>query len=78
MSPAQIHIHLEPINVMTFGIRIFANIIKLSYGYTALRQALNLAWLLILKEEKNLDTDKQGGYQVMTEAETGVMQLQAK
>lgn len=59
-------------NVTLFRSRFFINTVKLR----SLRWALNPIWHLFLK--RRIDTETQEEHCVKTEAETGVMHLQAK
>lgn len=66
----------EPVKVILFGKRIFADVIKLGWSY----------WIIVgLKSNHgcaynkgNLDRDTQGEYHVMTKTAIGVVHLEPK
>lgn len=73
------YLHPGSVNTTLFKNRVFAYVVKLRWGHVGLRWTLIQLWVSF-QEEGNLDTetDAQGECQVTTEAEVGVLHLQAE
>ena len=82
VSPKRYVEVLTPIrmSVTLFGNRVFADVIKLRWSYTGLGWVLNPMTGVLTRGEKfwYRDRDTEGEHHVKTEAETGMLQLQAK
>lgn len=58
MSP-KIHVHLKPVNVMSFGNRAFAEVIKFRWYYIELLQTVNPIRLVSEREEMPVQTQRE-------------------